>query len=896
MHNTDSMRLVACPGGKRRVLFAQALKTIIILVILLLLSLSSNAATLSVALDGSQTYTAIQEAIDASAHGDIVLVYPGRYYENVKFNGKNISLASLELLTGNRDYVYSTIIDANHSGPGVRTTSGESNIHVQGFTITNGTGDYNESYDMSVGGGIIVSHMSGQREASIINCVVTGNTATNGGGFWGGVCNLYLSGVSIHNNTASVGGGMQFEGALTTPYSITFDPVNRCSIYNNYAAFGSDLYYYNVNSVHVVVDTFTVASPWNFYATAIPRNPNISNPYTFDIQNTVHQEVNHDLYVAPWGDDANSGLSPAEPMQSIFMAMYRIASDSENPKTVHVANGHYSPSLNAQLFPIPIKSHTRLVGESKEGTILDAEFDFESINVSAHSRAWYLGNFSLINAKRGIGINRSKEYMLENINISGIENNYWALGIYGNFNEGPIKLKNVKINNVRSSESIDAFSSFQASGSVELHNVEISNCEAPEMQAITISTIDECDVLMDGCEVHDNNSTTSDMFGFNSMFQISPFDDYGSRLRIELKNSAFYDNHQGTLNHMGHARSLNDTLFISNCTFAGNTGGSSTIAAQGTSVLTNNVFYNPDMNTQILIPNYISSGIFSSATLINNNILGGSSGVYNQTAQNPVTWGPGNTSHEPLFTAEGNRPYTLSPISPLIDAGWQLSSVIDQAVDAGGNERYWDGDGDGLTVIDVGAYEYQPIYAPLNLVGETWQQQISLSWQMPLMDRGLSGFRIYRNDDPYADLPDPSLRFFRDFSAVNDTLTYYVVALYGSVESAASNSVSVVISGVENQDELSAASPNQINVSPNPFKTFTNIEIRLSKSAKTQVNIYNIRGQKVRTLFDDIMAKGTQILSWDGTDAHGNSVCAGVYLARIESGALKQSYKMILLK
>ena len=882
--STDFMRL-----------FAYTQKAIIFSAILLLQSLSSNAATLSVALDGSQAYTAIQEAIDASADGDIVLVYPGRYYENVKFNGKNISLASLELLTGNRDYVYSTIIDANHSGPGVRTTSGESNIHVQGFTITNGTGDYNESYDMSVGGGIIVSHMSGQREASIINCVVTGNTATNGGGFWGGVCNLYLSGVSIHNNTASVGGGMQFEGALTTPYSITFDPVNRCSIYNNYAAFGSDLYYYNVNSVHVVVDTFTVASPWNFYATAVPRNPNISNPYTFDIQNTVHQEVNHDLYVAPWGDNANSGLSPAEPMQSIFMAMYRIASDSENPKTVHVANGHYSPSLNGQLFPIPIKSHTRLVGESKEGTILDAEFDFESINVSAHSRAWYLGNFSLINAKRGIGTNRSKEYMLENINISGIENNYWALGIYGNFNEGPIKLKNVKINNVRSSESIDAFSSFQASGSVELHNVEISNCEAPKIQAITISTIDECDVLIDGCEVHDNNSTTSDMFGFNSMFQISPFDNYGSRLRIELKNSAFYDNHQGTLNHMGHARSLNDTLFISNCTFAGNTGGSSTIAVQGTSVLTNNVFYNPDMNTQILIPNHISSGIFSSATLINNNILGGSSGVYSQTAQNPVIWGPGNTSHEPLFTAEGSRPYTLSPISPLIDAGWQLSSVIDQAVDAGGNERYWDGDGDGLTVIDVGAYEYQPIYAPLSLIAEAWQQQVSLSWQMPLMDRGLSGFRIYRNDDPYADLPDPSLRYFRDFSAVNDTLSYYVVALYGSVESAASNSVTVVISGVENQDEADSPLMNQISVYPNPFSDLAVIHYTLKNNSNVSMKIYNLRGQLVKTLISRQEQIGEQNTIWDSCDESGRYVAAGLYFLRFEIDDKQIAVKRLVL-
>ncbi|MCB5287201.1 MAG: T9SS type A sorting domain-containing protein [Candidatus Cloacimonetes bacterium] len=889
------MKLVAYPGGKRRALFAHALKAIIILAILSLLSLSSYAATLSVALDGSQAYTAIQEAIDASADNDIVLVYPGRYYENVQFNGKNISLASLELLTGNRDYVYSTIIDANHSGPGVRTTSGESNIHVQGFTITNGTGDYNVSYDMSVGGGIIVSHMSGQREASIINCVVTGNTATNGGGFWGGVCNLYLSGVSIHNNTASAGGGMHFEGALTTPYSITFDPVNRCSIYSNYAAFGSDLYYYNVDAVHVVVDTFTVASPWNFYATAVPRNPNISNPYTFDIQNTVHEEVNHDLYVAPWGDNANSGLSPAEPMQSIFMAMYRIASDSENPKTVHVANGHYSPSLNGQLFPISIKSYTRLLGESREGTILDAESNHINFMIPPSSVSWIAKNLSLINSKGGIGSNRSGDFRLENIEISNVYSSYSPKGISWAYVHGQIELENVNINKVRSDRRAVAFDSFQTSGSLKLHNVEISNCEAPEsMRIMDITTQNECDILIDGCEFHDNRSPSSDMFSANSMFQIYPFDD--SRLRIEMRNTAFYDNHQGTLNHMGMARSLNDTLFISNCSFAGNTGGSSTIAVQGTSVLTNNVFYNPDMNTQILIPNYISSGIYSPATLINNNILGGSSGVYSQTAQNPVIWGPGNTSHEPLFTAEGNRPYTLSPVSPLIDAGWQPSLMMDQAVDAGGNERYWDGDGDGITVIDVGAYEYQPMYAPLDLVGEAWQQQISLSWQMPLMDRGLSGFRIYRNDDPYADLPDASLRYFRDFSAVNDTLSCYVVALYGSVESAASNSVSVVISGVENQDELSFVTPNQISISPNPFKTLTNIEISLSKSAKTQVNIYNIRGQKVRILFDDIMAKGTQILSWDGTDAHGNGVCAGVYLARIESGTFKQSHKMILLK
>ena len=152
--STDFMRL-----------FAYTQKAIIFSAIVLLQSLSSNAATLSVALDGSQAYTAIQEAIDASEDGDIVLVYPGRYYENVKFNGKNISLASLELLTGNRDYVYSTIIDANHQGAGILIDDNETSIKVQGFTVVNGTGHYTELYDWRSGGGICV----GDRKITRLN-------------------------------------------------------------------------------------------------------------------------------------------------------------------------------------------------------------------------------------------------------------------------------------------------------------------------------------------------------------------------------------------------------------------------------------------------------------------------------------------------------------------------------------------------------------------------------------------------------------------------------------------------------------------------------------------------------------------------------------------------------
>ncbi|MDP3114361.1 MAG: hypothetical protein Q8M98_06240 [Candidatus Cloacimonadaceae bacterium] len=286
------------------------MKTIALCAILCSAALCCAAATLSVALDGSQQYTSIQTAIDASTHGDIVLVYPGRYHENLNFNGKNITLASLELTTGNVNYKYTTIIDGSRNGAVITSINYESNIVIRGFTITNGTGEYSVNYDLTVGGGILVGRMSGQRNVSIINCYVHGNTATLGGGLWISACNLFISGVTIKNNRASVGGGIMFPGVSGAQFNTTYDPVNRCSIYNNIGSSGSDMYYYLVNAVHVVVDTFTVANPWNFYACAIAGNSSIVNPYTFDILNTVHTEVNHDLYVAPWGDNNNSGVSP----------------------------------------------------------------------------------------------------------------------------------------------------------------------------------------------------------------------------------------------------------------------------------------------------------------------------------------------------------------------------------------------------------------------------------------------------------------------------------------------------------------------------------------------------------------------------------------------------------
>ena len=143
-----------------------------------------SAVTIKVALDGSQPYSIIQEAVNASAHGDTVLVYPGRYIENVDYVGKNITIASLELTTGNPAYRDSTIIDGNQSGSVIKSTTATSNAGIYGFTLTNGSGSaltYYQRVQVNLGGGIAVHDAI---SFYVSNCVIEHNIAYWGGGIW----------------------------------------------------------------------------------------------------------------------------------------------------------------------------------------------------------------------------------------------------------------------------------------------------------------------------------------------------------------------------------------------------------------------------------------------------------------------------------------------------------------------------------------------------------------------------------------------------------------------------------------------------------------------------------------------------------------------------------------
>ena len=106
-------------------------------------------------------YPSIQEGIEAAQNGDTVLVQPGTYVENINFEGKNITVASLHLLTSDITYIKQTIIDGDSSASVVVFWHDEDSTAVlHGFTITNGFTEY--------GAGIYISGTSPTLEHLII--------------------------------------------------------------------------------------------------------------------------------------------------------------------------------------------------------------------------------------------------------------------------------------------------------------------------------------------------------------------------------------------------------------------------------------------------------------------------------------------------------------------------------------------------------------------------------------------------------------------------------------------------------------------------------------------------------------------------------------------------------
>jgi hypothetical protein len=90
---------------------------------------------------------------------------------------------------------------------------------------------------------------------------------------------------------------------------------------------------------------------------------------------------------------------------------------------------------------------------------------------------------------------------------------------------------------------------------------------------------------------------------------------------------------------------------------------------------------------------------------------------------------------------------------------------------------------------------------------------------------------------------------------------------------------------------------------PNPFNPSTTIPFTVHSSRfmvhgplHTTLTVYNILGQKVRTLLDEEKLPGNYRITWDGKDDKGNQVSSGIYFYQLKAKDFKETRKMSLLK
>jgi len=83
---------------------------------------------------------------------------------------------------------------------------------------------------------------------------------------------------------------------------------------------------------------------------------------------------------------------------------------------------------------------------------------------------------------------------------------------------------------------------------------------------------------------------------------------------------------------------------------------------------------------------------------------------------------------------------------------------------------------------------------------------------------------------------------------------------------------------------------------PNPFNPTTNISYELQQTQPVVLQVYNTKGQLVKTLVNETQTEGVHNVVWNGDDNSGNSVSSGVYFYKMKSSTFESARKMILMK
>ena len=142
-------------------------------------------------------------------------------------------------------------------------------------------------------------------------------------------------------------------------------------------------------------------------------------------------------------------------------------------------------------------------------------------------------------------------------------------------------------------------------------------------------------------------------------------------------------------------------------------------------------------------------------------------------------------------------------------------------------------------------------------------------------------------------------------STVNALTVYDGKLIAGGAFTIAGNKVSAYLAQWTKGDPNDVDQSEQVNLPeafnviqnyPNPFNPLTTIEYNVPSRTQVTIEVFNVLGQKVRTLVNETKSAGSYRTEWDGIDDAGKPVSTGVYLYRFSAGDVVQTKKMMLLK
>ncbi len=115
-------------------------------------------------------------------------------------------------------------------------------------------------------------------------------------------------------------------------------------------------------------------------------------------------------------------------------------------------------------------------------------------------------------------------------------------------------------------------------------------------------------------------------------------------------------------------------------------------------------------------------------------------------------------------------------------------------------------------------------------------------------------------------------------------------------EGATTSDVDLTLVAIVGVDDEVVTTTKLLSNYPNPFNPVTNIAYSINETGNVTIDVYNLKGQLVKSLVNEVIETGDHIVTWNGRDNSNKSVASGVYFYKMQSSNYTATKKMILMK